>query len=142
MVKPNEGFVLGSGGGVESGMIEPQTGTSASGTYAFGSIEPGDSNLSDNVGIATFSGGNVSGTTDSNSSGSQDPNQPIGTIPVSVDLTGLGSIGSSGCTIGATGPTGCQLIFYVISPNRAVLLNLLNDHGNAQTDTSLQIADQ
>jgi hypothetical protein len=143
MVSANEAFLLGPSGGVESGMIEPQTSAAApTATYAFGTINPEGSIIDDNSGVATFSGGNISGTSDDNAGGSMNANQTFGPVSVSVDASGLGSIGASGCTVGPTGPTGCQLIFYVISTNRAVLLNLLDGQGNAQNITALQLADQ
>ncbi len=143
MVSANEAFMLGSSGSVESGMLEPQTSTSApTATYAFGTIHPEDLSNDDNLGVTTFSGGNVSGTTDDNSSGIITVNQTFGPSGVSVDSTGLGSIGAAGCTVGGTGSSGCPQIFYTISSKRAVLLNLLDGQGNAQTNTALQVADQ
>ena len=143
VVSANEAFVLDSSSSVESGMLEPQTSTSApTATYAFGTINPEDSSNDDNVGVATFSGSNVSGTSDDNASGSITVNQTFGPSGVSVDSTGLGSVGAAGCTVGGTGSTGCRQIFYVISAKRAVLLNLLDGQGNAQTNTALQVADQ
>jgi len=143
VVSANEAFMLDPSGSVESGMLEPQTSTSApTATYAFGTINPEDLSNDDNVGVATFSGGNISGTSDDNASGSITVNQTFGPTGVSVDSTGLGSIGAAGCTVGGTGSTGCRQIFYVISANRAVLLNLLDGQGNAQTNTALQVADQ
>jgi hypothetical protein len=143
VVSANEAFMLDSSSSVASGMLEPQTSTSApTATYAFGTINPEDLSNDDNVGVATFSGGNVSGTSDDNSSGIITVDQTFGPSGVSVDSTGLGSIGAAGCTVGGTGSTGCQQIFYVISANRAVLLNLLDGQGNAQTNTAIQLADQ
>ena len=132
-----------SSGSVESGMLEPQTSTSApTATYAFGTIHPEDLSNDDNLGVTTFSGGNVSGTTDDNSSGIITVNQTFGPSGVSVDSTGLGSIGAAGCTVGGTGSSGCPQILYTISSKRAVLLNLLDGQGNAQTNTAIQLADQ
>jgi len=107
MVSANEAFMRGSSGSVESGMLEPQTSTSApTATYAFGTIHPEDLSNDDNLGVTTFSGGNVSGTTDDNSSGIITVNQTFGPSGVSVDSTGLGSIGAAGCTVGGTGSIG------------------------------------
>jgi len=147
MVSANKAFFLGSSNGIETGLIEPQSSTTApSGAFAFGTLEI-DSITSANDGVAVFSGSplTVSGTSDNNGSGgSQQPNQTFGPVSVSVDSTGLGSIssGSGACTIGATGATGCQLIFYVISPTRAVLMNLQNGQGQVSSNPTLQIADQ
>jgi hypothetical protein len=143
MVSANEAFLLGASGGVESGMVEPQTSTSApTGTYAFGTINPESWIIDDNSGVVTFSGGNASGTSDDNASGFMNANQPLSSIAVTVDASGLGSIGTVGCTVGATGSTGCEMIFYVISSSRAVLLNLLDSQGNAQNISALRVADQ
>ena len=147
LVGTNKAFFLGSSNGIETGVIEPQSSTSApSGTFAFGTLEI-DSITSANDGVAVFSGTPlaVSGTTDNNGSGGgQQANQTFSSQGVSVDSTGLGSIsgGSGACTIGVTSASGCQLIFYVISPTRAVLMNLLNGQGVVSSNPTLQIADQ
>jgi hypothetical protein len=143
MVTANEAFLLGPSVGVESGMIEPQTSISApSGTYAFGTLNPEGWIIDDNSGVATFSGGNVSGTSDDNAGGFMNANQTLSSMSVSVDASGLGSIGAAGCTVGATGSSGCQMIFYVISSSRAALLNLLDSQGNVPNILALQLADQ
>jgi hypothetical protein len=143
MVSANEAFVLGASAGVEAGMIEPQTSTSApNGTYAFGTLNPEGWIIDDTSGVATLSGGNIAGTTDDNAGGSMSANQTFGPNKASVDSTGLGSVGAAGCSVGATGSSGCQMIFYVISANRAALLNLLDSQGNAQNISALQSADQ
>ena len=143
MISANEAFLLGASGGVESGMIEPQTSSSTpTGTYAFGTVNPEGWIIDDNSGVASFGGGNVVGTSDDNAGGFMTANQTFGPTGASVDASGLGSIGPAACTVGATGSTGCQIIFYVISSNRAVLLNLLDSQGNAQNILALQTADQ
>jgi hypothetical protein len=143
-VSANKAFFLGGSDGVEAGVLEPQTSTAApSGIYSFGTIAP-DSNNGQNDGVATFSGSPlaISVISDNNGGGNLSAGQTFGPLGVSVDSNGLGSIGTSGCTIGATGSSGCQLIFYVISPTRAVLLELLNDSLQVPNNPSLQIADQ
>lgn len=60
MVSANKAFLLGASGGVESGMVEPQTSAAApTATYAFGTINPEGSIIDDNSGwppsaVATF----------------------------------------------------------------------------------------
>ncbi len=142
LVSANKAFVLGGSQGVETGMVEPQTAKTMSGAFAGGTIDPQDPNDGASEFVVTFSGGAVSGTSDDNSSGSPSPNSSIPSTPFSIDSTGLGSIGSSGCTIGGTGSSGCQLIFYVISSTHGVLMDLTNEKGNAQTNPTLQFADQ
>ena len=152
MVSANKAFFLGSSGGVEAGRIEPQSSTSAptGAAFAFGSIELGDSSADDSEGFATFTSGSVSGTTDNNSRGTLNLDQTFGVptaLNVSVDSTGLGLISGNNlaCTIplnGAIVASPCQLIFYVISPTRVVLIDITNGQGQANQNPSLQVADQ
>ncbi len=143
MLTANEAFLLGPSGGVESGMIEPQTSISApSGTYVFGTINPEGWIVDDNSGVASFSAGGISGTSDDNAGGFMNANQTFSSMSVSVDASGLGSIGAAGCTVGATGSNGCQMIFYVISSSRAAVLNLLDSQGNVPNILAQQLADQ
>ncbi|GAC1626625.1 MAG: hypothetical protein NVS9B13_23060 [Candidatus Acidiferrum sp.] len=142
---PNKGFILFTdktltNPKVESGMFEPQTGgpftnTSASGTYAFGTVWPTTTGVTDQTGVATFANPNISGTSDSKSSGSLVPNSSF-TGTYSVDSTGLGVI-PAGCTIIGT-PGTCQTIFYIISPTKAVVF----DVNTSNTNPNLQIADK
>ncbi len=145
LVSPNKGFVLFADKSltspkVESGFLEPQTGspfsnTSASGTYAFGTVWPSTAGVTDESGVATFANPNVSGTSDGNSSGSLNPNSPF-TGTYSIDSTGLGVI-PAGCTI-IGNPGTCQSLFYIISPTKAVVLDLNSTNPNP----SLQVADK
>jgi hypothetical protein len=141
LVSPNQVFVLGGGNSVDTGVFQSQTGgpftnSSASGTYAFATVDPQDLNVSDESGVATFASPNVSGTSDSNSNGSQNLNKPFGPQGYSVDSTGLGII-PSGCTISATSTT-CQTVFYVISPTKAVVM----DTDPTNTNPKIQVADK
>jgi hypothetical protein len=137
----NQGFYLGSGSNVESGYFEPQTSTSVStgSPYAFGSADPELAGTDQEVGVATLSGGNIAGTIDDNLNGTVTVNTPL-SLTYSVDGTGLGSI-PAGCTVGTIGAGGCQQVFYVISPTKAVLMNLQNGQGQV-TNTPNQVADQ
>src|SRR4029077_9132669 len=139
LVSANKAFVLfsedascGSSCGpakVQSGFLEPQSGgpfstASASGTYAFGTIQPDDVNVSDEAGIAIFNKNTaqVTGTSDGNSSGSLTAGNSFGPFGYSVDSTGLGLI-PAGCNLDGTNGTGqdgtCQTFFYIISPTKA-----------------------
>src|SRR4029077_11272867 len=78
LVSANKAFVLftdGSGSAhVESGFLEPQSGSpfsnsSANGTYAFGTYQPEDTGVDLSTGVATINAGNITGTSDDNSSG-------------------------------------------------------------------------
>jgi hypothetical protein len=143
LVSANKGFVLFTDGSttnahVASGFLDPQTGSSfstssAHGTYAFGVYQPEDSSVDDSIGVATFDGaGNITGTSDDNSSGTLNAGNSISDT-YSIDATGLGVIPAN-CTIG----TNCDNIFYVISPTKAVLLKTKASN----TDPNLQVAEQ
>jgi hypothetical protein len=141
LVSPNQAFILNGNTTVDTGFVQSQTGgpftnSSASGTYAFATVDPQDLNVSDESGVATFASPNVSGTSDSNSNGSQNLNKPFGPQGYSVDSTGLGII-PSGCTISATSTT-CQTVFYVISPTKAVVM----DTDPTNTNPKIQVADK
>ena len=153
LVSPNKGFALfvdtsTSNAHVESGFLEPQTGgpfstASASGTYAFGTIQPDLAGVSDESGIAIFNKNTaqVSVTSDNNSSGTLNPAGSFGPISYSVDSTGLGVI-PAGCSIdGTTGQNGtCQSFFYIISPTKAVVIDATSSA--TTTNPHLQTADQ
>ncbi|MGH9574962.1 MAG: hypothetical protein ACRD40_15700 [Candidatus Acidiferrales bacterium] len=47
----------------------------------------------------------------------------------------------SGCAVGTLGTGGCQEIFYVVSPTKAVLMNLQTGNGQILS-TPLETADQ
>lgn len=146
LVSANKGFALFTDGSltspaVQSGFLEMQTGgpsfstSSANGTYAFGTIQPEDLNVSDNAGVATFNGtGQVNATSDSNSAGSLSGGSPFSQT-YSIDATGLGVIPAS-CTI----VTNCQTIFFVISPTKAVVFDV--QASATPTHPNLQVAEQ
>jgi hypothetical protein len=142
LVGNNEGFLLGASSAAESGFFEPQTSTTVTtgSPYAFGSIDPELVGTDQEVGVATFSGGNVAGTTDDNFAGTLSSAKAFGPLTYSVSGTGFGAI-PSGCTVGGTGSSGCQEIFYVISPTKGVWMTLLNTSGQV-TGTPNQIANQ
>jgi hypothetical protein len=140
LVSANEAFALNGDTTVAAGFFQSQTGSpfsnsSASGTYAFGTIDPQDANSGDSLGVATFTPAttSISVINDNNSNGSQSLDQTQ-SMTYSIDSTGLVSI-PSGCTISAAS-TNCQAILYIISPTKAVLMDATS--GNPK----IQLADQ
>jgi Putative Ig domain len=144
LVSPNKGFALFTDNSlinpkVESGFLEPQTGspfsnTSASGTYSFGVVWPSTAGVADLSGVATFANPNVNGMLDKTAGGSLTPNRSFSST-YSIDSTGLG-VFPAGCSITTAG--SCGDLFYIISPTRAVLLNL----DSANTNPDLQVVDK
>jgi hypothetical protein len=137
LVNSSQAFFLSSDPGVDMGIFQSQSGspftnTSASGTYAFGSIDPQDPSLSDNSGVASFTSPNASVTEDDNSNGSQNSDQAQ-SFTYSIDSTGLGTIPNTGssCTISSNSTT-CGTVFYVISPTKAVILDTGTSNPKAQ----------
>jgi hypothetical protein len=139
LVSPNQAFAVGTGSTVDTGFFQSQTGgpftnASATGTYAFGTIEPVLANSSENLGVATF---NPVTTTinvidDQNGNGSQNLGGTQ-SFNYSIDPTGLGTIPSSGssCTISATSTT-CQTVIYIISPTKAVIMDTQSSNPKIQ----------
>lgn len=122
LVGTNHAWELGDDQGVGVGGLEPQSATSASGTYAFGGINPAIPNGGLSEGVATFTAGapgTVSGTNDNNDpqNGLQ-PGQPI-SADFTVDGTGFGEIPNSGTSCTPTSGN-CQFMFYVVSSTRAI----------------------
>lgn len=128
LVSNSQFFFLSSDLGVDDGFFELQTGgpfstSSASGTYAIGFIDPELSTIGAVSGLATLTpasnsinlilDGNVSGTPVSG----QTQNNTY-----SIDSTGLG-LEPLGCSIASTPPT-CDSALYVISPTKAVSMDL------------------
>jgi hypothetical protein len=139
LVNANQAFFLNPGTGVETGFFQSQTGgpftnASASGTYAFGEIDPQEANSGDNLGVATFTPATttISVIDDQNGNGSQNLGQTQ-SFNYAIDSTGLGMIPSSGssCTISAT-TTTCQTVFYVISPTKAVIMDTQSSNPKVQ----------
>jgi hypothetical protein len=127
LVSSSQAFSLIGNGSVDSGFFQSQSGSpfsnsSASGTYAFGPIDPENLNGADVSGVATFTPatGSESETYDGNQSGGFPALDHQQTHTYSIDSTGLGMF-PSGCSISVTPPT-CNQIFYVISPTRAAFI--------------------
>jgi hypothetical protein len=130
------GYFASAGNDVGAGFVEPQTGgpfmtSSVSGTFSFGTTGQVEQNVSDNSGVATFDGvSTVSGTSDSASIGStpSTPNLSAGNAfsqPYSV-TNGTGTPGRGTITMGGA----TNLIFYIISPSKAVLLGAQSGNTN------------
>jgi hypothetical protein len=129
LVSANKGFVLGVENSVSTGFFEPQSGgpftnASASGSYSFGSIGPTVPHVSNESGVASFDGvDTVTGTNDSNSLGSGLSGNHFFSDTYSVTTSGRGT-------------TAGGVIFYIISPTKAVLID------SQSTNPSLQEAEQ
>jgi hypothetical protein len=135
-VSTSQAFLLAGNSSVDTGFFQAQTGTSAGGAYAFGTIDPQAMNVGADSGVVTLTSGSITGSSDNNSSGGQQVNQAISET-YSVDANGLGHI-PGGCTPG----TNCQLIFLVVSPTKAVLTQLQHSDGSAQTNPAISPVDQ
>jgi hypothetical protein len=139
LVSPNQAFAVGTGSTVDTGFFQSQTGgpftnASATGTYAFGTIEPVLANPSDDLGVATFTPATttINVIDDQNGNGSQNLGVTQ-SFNYSIDPTGLGTIPSSGssCTISATSTT-CQTVIYIISPTKAVIMDTQSSNPKIQ----------
>jgi len=106
--------------------------TSSATTLGFGTIQPDISAVTDDVAVATFNAGNVTGTSDDNSSGTLNAGGSISDT-YSIDATGLGSIPAN-CTLG----TNCGNVFLVISPTKIVLLKTKASDANPNLEVGEQ----
>jgi hypothetical protein len=135
LVSPTQAFFLNGNGGVDSGFYESQSGgpfsnATASGTYAYGTIDPEAAGTGVNSGVAVFANPNLNTTEDDNSKGTLTVGSTQ-SFTYSVDATGLGHIPAT-CTLG----TNCQTLFYIISPTKAVVMDATS------TTPKIQIANQ
>ena len=140
LVSANEAFLLDSSTTADSGVFQSQSGgpfstSSATGSYAFGTVDPEDSNGGVSSGVAAFTPAtsSINVTQDQNNSGGGGPQSGSQSFTYTVDSTGLGMIPSSGssCTISATSTT-CQTVFYIISPTKAVVMDTQSSNPKAQ----------
>jgi hypothetical protein len=123
LVAPNEAFSLGGGGSCFSGFFAPQSATTIGSATpaAFGVIDPEDSHVDLNVGVAVLNNGTITGTLDDNSTGNG------GTLSIgqsinftySIDSTGTGLVPAN-CNFAAG---TCSQVFLVISPTEVVLMD-------------------
>lgn len=141
LVSANEAFFMDSNSTADSGVFQLQTGgpfstSSATGNYAFGTIDPEDSNGSVSSGVAAFTPATstINVTQDQNSNGGGGPQSGSQSFTYTVDSTGLGMIPVSpatSCTISATSTT-CQTVFYIISPTKAVVMDTQSSNPKQQ----------
>lgn len=141
LVSANEAFFMDSNSTADSGVFQLQTGgpfstSSATGNYAFGTIDPEDSNGSVSSGVAAFTPATttINVTQDQNSNGGGGPQSGTQSFTYTVDSTGLGMIPVSpatSCTISATSTT-CQTLFYIISPTKAVVMDTQSSNPKQQ----------
>jgi hypothetical protein len=129
LVSSSQAFFMFGNGSVDSGFFQSQSGSpfsnsSASGTYAFGAIDPESLGGADVSGVVTLTPatGSVSITYDGNQSGGTPGLGNTSASTYSIDATGLGMF-PSGCSISVTPPT-CRELFYIISPTKAVLFDI------------------
>jgi hypothetical protein len=157
LVSPSLAFNLDASGRVETGFAEMQTGgpfssSSASGTYGFGTIQPDVPSIDLNSGVATFSPSTacgatlapcVSGTSDDNSNGNGGGLSAGNAFSqsYSIDSTGTGLLPHNASSCSFTAGT-CDLLFVVISPTKAVLMDAKQISGSSNTTPSLKIADK
>jgi large repetitive protein len=139
LVSSTKAFFLDGNTRVGSGFFEAQTGapftnTSANGNYAFGTIDPSDPVVIDNAGVAGFTSPNVNVTVDGNNNGTVTLGK-ANSSTYAIDATGLGTL-PAGCSVTAT-TTNCQVIFYVVSPTKLVVLD-----GLPNSNSDVQIGDR
>jgi large repetitive protein len=113
LVSANEGFLLGSDNRVMTGFFEPQaagpfTNASGDGMYSYGSLAPTTSSIVYEAGVTSLSGGNLTGTVDTNSLHSGRLGNQGFADTYSIDSTGRGTDGNGD-------------IFYVIDPSAKVV---------------------
>jgi hypothetical protein len=137
LVSASQAFFLQSNLSVDSGFFESQSSGpfstgSLAGTYALGNIDPVNSSVGAISGIAVFDSGSdgISLTLDGNGSGGPLADQ-LQSVTYSMDGTGLALI-PSGCSITAT-PITCDTAFYVVSPTKAVVMDLQSANPQLQT---------
>ncbi len=116
LVAANQAFVVGTGAGVDFGVMTPQTGSnfdngSLSGNYLGGSQQPVSANVDEEVDYINADGGTLTGTSDKNGSGG----------PSSSSINQTYVVSSSGRVVVSNGGVE-QEIFYIISPSQVVAL--------------------
>jgi hypothetical protein len=111
----NQGFVMGAGGDVGSGLLtaqsaRPFSNSSVLGAYFFGSVPPSVAHSGLSSGIATSAGDGTINVTG-------DASDPQG-VDFGTKLTDMLTIGSNGRATDSNGD-----IFYIISPLKILLMN-------------------
>ena len=133
LVSANQGFMVIFDNSVQTGTLEPQTGApfnnaSLNGTLFSGTTIPVNQLVTDTSGVATFDGvGTVSGTSDSASIGSSpstpnlNPGQAFNQSYSVTNGTGTPGRGTISSMVSSGGTT--NLIFYIVSPSKIVLMD-------------------
>ncbi len=121
LVGPNQGFVVDLTTAATAGYFEPQTAisianSSFSGNYAVGTVQP----LAQ---AATYLTAELNSTGTGSTSGTADENS-AGTLSPDVAFTGTYVVAPTGRTSSFTAPGSGNSVLYVISPTRALLLDL------------------
>ncbi len=137
LASTSQAFYLSSNVSVDDGFFELQSGgpfstSSASGIYSLGLIDPVVAASGAISGIADFTSATTSINLTLDGNGGSGPvADQTQSLTYSIDSTGLGLI-PSGCSISVTPPT-CDTAFYVISPTKAVAMDVQSGHPELQT---------
>ena len=142
LVSAGKGFAMDTSEEAMTGFFTPQSSpgsysnASASGVFGFGIFSPAEPNVDYSAGWASFNGsGTVAGETDDVSLGNgQDPNQTF-SQDYSVASNGRGTVYNSGQS------STPELIFYMVSSTKAILMGAYGDSGNPVTNPALTEAD-
>jgi len=134
LVNSSQGFFVNSNGGVDTGILQSQSGSpfsnsTVNGQFAFGTLDPQSPNTGIDLGVATFASPNVSVISDNNSNGSQSSGQTQ-SFTYSVNSSGLVGI-PSGCTI-STSSTTCQTLIYIVSPTKGFVIDTTSSNPKVQ----------
>ncbi len=133
MVNVSKAFLVDAGGvQVQMGLLEPQTlptsggfaPTDFAGNYAFGTVTPPVSAVSDIAGVITLTSAptKLSGTQDETT-----PSNMLANVPVGDDYS-VSSSTNGRVTVKFTSPATSRAVFYLISPTKFVLISI--DAGN------------
>jgi hypothetical protein len=121
---PNQGFLVSAGGEGGVGFVEPETGgpftaASVTGSFSFGTTGQVDQIVLDSSGVASFDGvATVSSTSDNAALGSSPSSSRFSESYSVSNGTGTPGRGTVITTKGAL-----DLIFYIISPSKLVLMD-------------------
>ena len=125
LASPNDGFLVSAGGEGGAGFVEPQTGgpftaASLTGNFFFGTTGQVDQVVSNGSGVHTYDGlGTVTGTVDETTLGFSPVMGGHFSEPYSV-TNGTGTPGRGTFTLKSG---GLDMIFYVVSPSKVVLMD-------------------
>jgi large repetitive protein len=118
LYSPGSAFALFSGTGVDDGIMELQTTTTAANaTYSAGGFNPQTAGVSDKESVVTLASGNASSTDDDNSQGTLTPGS-TGSSTYSVDSTGVFFLPAS-----CTPNTNCEKIGTVVTGSKIIIMD-------------------